>query len=45
MSAFWITVDVLAASILLRYVTPQLDENTITLALIIGVIVAIIRWF
>ena len=44
MSAFWIIVDVLAASILLRWVVPQLDQDTIILALVIGVIVAIIRW-
>jgi hypothetical protein len=39
MSAFWITIDVLAAALSLRYVVPQLDENTLGIAIMIGIAV------
>ena len=41
MSAAFLVFDVLIAAIVLRYVLPELDEQTSSLVLIIGVIAVV----
>jgi uncharacterized membrane protein YecN with MAPEG domain len=39
-SAFWSTVDVIAAALVIRYVLPELDGGAVLLVGILGLIVA-----
>ena len=44
MSAFFLVIDIVLAAITLRFVLPQIDEQTSSLVVVIGVVVVAWKW-